>query len=205
MSDVRQLTACSKRWAAERPRCVSLAVRQPDVPQRPQQPDPQERTTEAVLQAPFGIAALSQAASQALSNIQRAPRPNTVEVPSGQEEFQWLSLRRLATMEWLPPPQGAEPNIEPHSTTPCQHSGARQGDLTQGQSSGRVFPFATRDLPGRYDGVGVGRSIRTNLSKHWRRCECALPNNAKPVSTVFKIKTSVCLIYTVVCGCYRVG
>ena len=69
MSDVRQLTDCSKRWAAERPRCLSLALRQPDVPQRPQQPDQQERTTEAVLQAPFGIAALSQAASQALSSL----------------------------------------------------------------------------------------------------------------------------------------
>jgi hypothetical protein len=190
MADIRQITAWSKRWAAERPRCLSLSVKEPDLPERQPQPDLLELTAEAVLQAPFGIAALSQVASQALSNLQRAPQPNTVAETSVQEaEFEWVSLRRLATMEWLPLPQIADSDQSaPSLTIPCQFLGARQGDLTQGQSSGRVFPFATRDLPGRYDGVGDGRSFAQTRLKQWRRCERPPINRETTFHSIVKIK-----------------
>jgi hypothetical protein len=127
-----------------------------------------------VLQAPFGIAALSQAASQAMSNVQRPARPKAgAEAPPQNAEYEWISNRRLATMEWLPLPQSAESDqTAPSPTIPCQSMGARQGDVTQGPASGCAFPFATRDLPGRYGGVGDGRSIAQTRLKQWRRCQC---------------------------------
>ena len=76
MTDIRQLTACAKRWAAERPRCLSLTVREADLPAEQHPPTRAELNAQAVLQAPFGIAALSQAASQALPNLHRPSQPN---------------------------------------------------------------------------------------------------------------------------------
>ena len=190
MADIRQITACSKRWAAEMPRRLSLFMKEPDLPERQPQPDLLELTAEAVLQAPFGIAALSQVASQALSNLQRAPQPDTVaEAAVREASFEWVSLRRLATMEWLPLPQIADSDQPaPSLTIPGQFSGARQGDLTQGQSSGRVFPFATRDLPGRYDGVGDGRSFAQTRLTQWRRCERPPINRETTFHSIVKIK-----------------
>ena len=183
MTDVRQLTVCSKRWAAERPRCLYLTVRQPDG-QRYQQPsDSQVRSAEEILQAPFGVASLSRTASRAVAGLNRAPRPSLASEAAGEEApMEWLSMRHLASMEWIPITQIAvvDQSASP-STNTCRYSGTRQGSLAQGQLSGRGFPFATHDLPGRYDGVGDGRSIHTNLSEQWRRCECALP---KPQTTI---------------------
>ena len=67
------------------------------------------------------------------------------------------------TMEWLPLPLSAESHqTAPSPTIPGQNKGVRQGGVTQGPDPGCAFPFATRDLPGRYDGVGEGRSVATN-------------------------------------------
>ena len=107
----------------------------------------------------------------------------------GPLRYEWVSLRRPATMEWLPLPQIADSDQSaPSLTIPCQFSGARQGDLTQGQSSGRVFPFATRDLPGRYDGVGDGRSFAQTRLKQWRRCERPPINRETTFHSIVKIK-----------------
>ena len=76
MPEIRLPTACSRRWAAERPRCLSLAVKEADIPAEQQAPRQEELDAQAVLHAPFGIAALSQAAAQAVSNMQRAARLN---------------------------------------------------------------------------------------------------------------------------------
>ena len=165
-------------------------MKEPDLPERKPQPDLLDFTAEAVLQAPFGIAAFSQVASQALSNLQRAPQPNAVEEAAVQEaEFEWVSIRRLAAMAWLPLPQIADSDQSaPSMTIPCQFSGARQGDLAQGQSSWRVFPVATRDLPGRYDGVGDGRSFAQTRLKQWRRCERPPINRETTFHSIVKIK-----------------
>ena len=158
-----------------------MAIWIPDGASDQQPPDTQVRSAEAILQAPFGVASLSRAASRAFSGPNRAPRPTSVqENPVEEAPIVWLSMRHLATMEWIPITQSAEMDTAPPSTISSQYSGSRQGGLAQGQPSGRGFPFATHDLPGRYDGVGDGRSIHTNLSKQWRRCECALP---KPQTT----------------------
>ena len=104
MPDIRQLTACARRWAAERPRCLSLAVKEADSPAEQQAPSQAEANAQAVLQAPFGIAALSQAASQAMSSLQRPARPNPgaeAQAPPQSAEDEWISNRRMATMEWL--------------------------------------------------------------------------------------------------------
>ena len=181
MTDIRQLTVCSKRWAAERPRCLSLTVRLPDTAGCQQQPVAQVRAAEAILQAPFGVASLSRAASRAFSGPNRDPTPASApEDPVEEAPIELLSMRHLATMEWIPITQSAEMDTAPPSTISSQSSVSRQGGLAQGQPSGRGFPFATHDLPGRYDGVGDGRSIHTNLLDQWRRCECALP---KPQTT----------------------
>ena len=76
MPGIRQLTACLRRWAAERPRCLSLAVKEADFPAEQQAPSQAELDAQAVLQAPFGIAAVSQAAAQAMSSLQRPATPN---------------------------------------------------------------------------------------------------------------------------------
>ena len=166
MLDIRLLTACSRRWAAERPRCLSLAVKEADIPAEQQAPRQAELDAQAVLQAPFGIAALSQAAAQAMFSLQRTARPNPdaeAQAPPHNGEYKWISNRRLATMEWLPLPLSAESDqTAPSPTIPCQNKGVRQGDVTQGPDPGCAFPFATRDLPGRYGGVGEGRSVATN-------------------------------------------
>ena len=79
------------------------------------------------------------------------------------EEYEWISNRRLATMEWLPLPLSAEANqAAPSLIILCHNKGVRQGDVTQGLDPGCAFPFATCDLPGRYGGVGEGRSVATN-------------------------------------------
>ena len=164
MTDIRQLTACAKRCAAERPRCLSLTVKEADLPAEQHPLNRAKLNAQAVLQAPFGIAALSQAASQAISNLHRPSQLNAgAEAITQEAEYEWISNRRLATMEWLPLPQSAESDqTAPSPTIPCQFMGARQGDVTQGPASGCAFPFATRDLPGRYGGVGEGRSVATN-------------------------------------------
>ena len=66
-------------------------------------------------------------------------------------------------MEWLPLPLSAEADqTAPSPTIPCQNKGVRQGEVAQGSIPGRAFPLATRDLPGRCDGVEEGRSVATN-------------------------------------------
>ena len=165
MPEIRQLTTCSRRWAAERPRCLSLAVREADAPTVQWAPQQEELDMQAVLQAPFGITAFSQAAAHAVSNIRTArPRPSAQSPdPPLNEEYEWISNRRLATMEWLPLPLSAEADqTAPSPTIPCQSKGVRQGDVTQGPDPGCAFPFATRDLPGQHDGVEEGRSVATN-------------------------------------------
>jgi hypothetical protein len=102
MPDIRQLTVCSRKWAAERPRCLSLTVKEADslgVEQATQR-------KEALLQARFGIAALAGAAASAISQVKAAgSRPSACHATAPHdEEFEWISNRRLATMEWLPLP-----------------------------------------------------------------------------------------------------
>ena len=180
MPDIRQLTACSRKWAAERPRCLSLTVREAD--NREAQQATQQR--EALLRAPFGITALVDQGSREKTPLGRqlahlfttvtaaaAPqakaegsRPVACASASAQEEeFVWISNIRLATMEWLPMTWSAESDqTAPSRTVPCKRKGVRRGHKTQGLAPGCAFAFATRDLPGRYDGVWEGRSVATN-------------------------------------------
>ena len=119
----------------------------------------------ALLQAPFGIAALSGAAAAAVSQARAVgSRPGArLSAAPHSDEFEWISDRRLATMEWLPLPWSAEyDQAAPSLTVPCQSKGVRLGDKTQGLDPGCALAFATRDLPGRYDGVGEGRSVAAN-------------------------------------------
>ena len=67
MPDVRQLTSCSRKWAAERPRCLSLTVKEADSLEAEQAT--QQR--EALLRAPFGITALANKDSQESSPLGR--------------------------------------------------------------------------------------------------------------------------------------
>jgi hypothetical protein len=88
-------------------------------------------------------------------------------------------------MEWIPIAQ--IPDLDsPPSTLSCQSTGSRQGSLAQGQLSGRGFPFATHDLPGRYDGVGIGRSIHNKLIGTLEKVAKATSRNRKPLTTVFE-------------------
>ena len=141
MIDIRQLTVCSKRWAAERPRCLSLTVRLPDTAGCQQQPVAQVRAAEAILQAPFGVASLSRAASRAFSGPNRDPRPASAqENPVEEAPIELLSMRHLATMEWIPITQSAEMDTAPPSTISSQSSGSRQGGFGPRSTLRAWFP-----------------------------------------------------------------
>ena len=180
MPDIRQLTACSRKWAAERPRCLSLTVREADSLEAEQAT--QQR--EALLRAPFGITALvhqgngektplGRQLAQFVAPVTAAAAPQAkaegsrpvacASASAQEEEFVWISNSRLAPMEWLPLPWSAESDqTAPSLTVPCQRKGVRRGDKTQGLDPGCAFAFATRDLPGQYDGGWEGRSVATN-------------------------------------------
>ena len=212
LAEIRTLTVCSKRWAAERPTCLSMLVKPPDGVNDSDTQVAQPRASESILLAPFGCASLSRAASRALSASTRAQGSAPAqEAAASDSPFVLVSTRHLATMEWIPIAQISDLNTSPPSTLSCLYTGSRQGSSAQGQLSGRGFPFATHDLPGRYDGVGIGRSIHNKLIGTLEKVAKATSRNRKPLTTtVFKRKRVYAFVRmyvhrNVVRGCNRVG
>ena len=103
LTEVRQLTTCSKRWAGERPRCLSLQVLLPDSTRAPEDAGTSAPPSENILRAPFGIASLTRVASRALANqASRQGSAAAQEAASSEEPFAMVAPRHLATMEWIP-------------------------------------------------------------------------------------------------------
>jgi len=185
LTEVRQLTTCSKRWAGERPRCLSLQVLLPDGARAPEDAGTSAPSSESILQAPFGIAFLSRAASRALAKqTSRQGSAAAQEAASSEEPFAWVTNRHLATMEWIPSSIDPISDKAPSSVPSYTDAGPRQGSLVQDRLSGCGVPFALHDLPGRYDGVGVGRSIHTQtIGSMERVCESDLQTPTQTTHT----------------------
>jgi hypothetical protein len=208
MPDIRQLTVCSRKWAAERPRCLSFAVREADSLEA----EATQRTA-ALFQAPLGILAVplpfGPAASMQAKAAGSGPSAGTTASPHEGVEIEWISDRRLATMEWLPLPWSAEyDQAAPSLTVPCQSKGLRLGDTTQGLDPGCASAFATRGLPGRYDGVGEGGQSLQTRSIRWEKGRQPSRYAKSPITSIEsremkkEVTSSVrtCRHITVVCG-----
>ena len=153
LTEVRQLTTCSKRWAGERPRCLSLQVLLPDSTRAPEDAGTSAPPSENILRAPFGIASLTRVASRALAKqASRQGSAAAQEAASSEEPFAFVTTRHLATMEWIPSTIDPILDKTPSSVPSCSGIGPRQGSLVQDRLSGCGVPFALHDLPGRYDG-----------------------------------------------------
>ena len=210
LTEVRLLTTCSKHWAAERPTCLSMLKGPPEEVNDPEVPE--TRLSENILLASFGCAALSRATARILPAQPKAQGSAAAQSAAASDSpFVVVTPRHLATMEWIPIAQTTGSNNSPSSTLSCMYTGSRQGGSAQGQLSGRGFPFTTTDLPGRYDGVGVGRSIHNKLIGTLEKVAKATSRNRKPLTTtVFTRKRVYAFVRmyvhrNVVRGCNRVG
>ena len=156
LTEVRILTTCSKHWAAERPRCLSMLKGPPEEVNDPEVPE--TRPSENILLASFGCAALSRATSLILPAQPKAQGSAAAQSAAASDSpFVVVTPRHLATMEWIPIAQTTGSNNSPSSTLSCMYTGSRQGGSAQGQLSGRGFPFTTTDLPGWSVRWGRGR------------------------------------------------
>ena len=171
LTEVRSLTTCSKRWAGERPRCLSLQVKY-EVLDNTRAPDDAARlpSSENILQAPFGIAALAGALPRASADqASRQGSPAAQEAAASEEPFDLVAPRHLATMEWIPSTIDPIVDKTPSSVPSCSDIGPRQGSLVQDRLSGCGVPFALHDLPGRCDGGrGLVGLFTHKLLVRWR-------------------------------------
>jgi hypothetical protein len=177
LTEVRQLTTCSKRWAGERPRCLSLQVLLPDV----------ALVTNRMLKAML----LPDECRQLTTCSKRWAEDRPRAYP-------------LATMEWIPSALDPISDKAPSSVPSCTDAGPRQGSLVQDRLSGCGVPFALHDLPGRYDGVGVGRSNHTQtIGSMERVCESDLQTPTQTTHTIVSMENERCLsahVRTWLCG-----
>jgi hypothetical protein len=207
LTEVRNLTTCSKWWAGERPRCLSLQVKY-EVLDNTRAPSEASRLhpAENILQAHFVTASLAGAAPRASAD--QASRQGSLaaqEAAASEDPLDLPAPRHLATMEWIP--SSIDPILDktPPSVPSCSDIGPRQGSLVQDRLSGCGVPFALHDLPGRCDGGrGVGRSIHTQtIGSMERVCESNLQTPAQTTHTIVSMENERCLsahVRTWLCG-----
>jgi hypothetical protein len=210
LTEVRSLTTSSKKWAAERPTCLSLLIRKPDGGDAPEAQG-QPTASESILRAPFGCISLSRAAT-----LMRPRAPGSSEAhaaTTSDSPFVLVSDRHLATMEWIPITMPTAQDITLPPTPSYFGSGTRQGSSVQGRLSGRGFPFATQDLPGKVGTMEFRVGLITTNSRYDGEGCCEsddLPKTANHSHTTVSKKQEYAFVRMyvhrdVVCGCHRVG
>ena len=200
----RQLTVASKAWAGERPVCFTLITEK-----APAHSDRQQ----AILGAPFGVISLSERALQVYRSLQEPPVPSITAqatAADGSQPFHILQEQVRASMEWSPTPDRylCEVELGALSTPPTECLNANHGELVRDLLPGIVFPFTTRDLPGRFGGV-LGQ-VRRKWSVLWEKVRqpsqhanfLALRQRRKQAC---QTRVHMSIHITVDCGCYRAG